>query len=160
MNATNKVIDVSEYLIQLGFYEDKLLSNISLQKILYFAQGFHLATSDKVLFSEQIFAWEFGPVVKQVYHTYKKYGNNFLYPHAYTHSRSESILNNFSLQSKDLIDNVWNLFKDYAPFELVNMTHAIGSPWHDIYEKFEGRIPKDIEIDINKMNAYFKTLLV
>ena len=45
----------------------ELMSNLKLQKMLYYEQGFHLAAFDTPLFDENIEAWMFGPVVPEVY---------------------------------------------------------------------------------------------
>ena len=42
-----------------------------MQKILYFAQGIHLAEFGSPLFTNKIYAWEYGPVIKEVYHKFK-----------------------------------------------------------------------------------------
>ena len=47
------------------------VSNLKLQKIIYFAQAAHLALEDEELFSDEIHAWSYGPVVNKVYHEFK-----------------------------------------------------------------------------------------
>ena len=51
------------------------LSNLKLQKLVYYAQGFYLAIHDRPLFDDAICAWEHGPVVPSLYRRYKKYGS-------------------------------------------------------------------------------------
>ena len=50
------------------------LSNRELQKLLYLAQGFHLAQSGEALFQEDFQAWKHGPVNSGIFHKYKQYG--------------------------------------------------------------------------------------
>ncbi len=52
------------------------ISNLKLQKLLYYAQGIFLAINDEPLFEEPILAWAHGPVVESVYHEYKAYGSS------------------------------------------------------------------------------------
>ena len=52
------------------------ISNLKLQKLLYYAQGSFLAVTDKPLFEDNIVAWCHGPVVESVYHEYKSNGSN------------------------------------------------------------------------------------
>ncbi len=64
-----KAIDISAYFIDYAYRGEEygeLISNLKLQKLLYYAQGFHLALYDKLLFSEDIEAWQHGPVVRDV----------------------------------------------------------------------------------------------
>ena len=51
-----------------------LMTNLRLQKLLYFAQGWHLARFGRPLFDASIEAWPYGPVVPEVYRAYKEYG--------------------------------------------------------------------------------------
>lgn len=48
------------------------ISNLKLQKLLYYAQGTFLAITNSPLFGDAIEAWMHGPVVPSVYHAYKK----------------------------------------------------------------------------------------
>ena len=54
------------------------ITHLKLQKLLYYAQGISLAIHDKPLFRENIVAWPHGPVVKEVYDIFCKYGRNFI----------------------------------------------------------------------------------
>ena len=63
-------IDVSRYVIlrcnQLG----RTISNLKLQKLLYFAWKNYYKKYRKYLFNENFEAWQFGPVVRNVYYDY------------------------------------------------------------------------------------------
>jgi len=56
--------------------ESDFISNLKLQKLLYYAQGIHLALYGKPLFNDPIEAWQYGPVVDSVYQTYKTNGSD------------------------------------------------------------------------------------
>ena len=47
------------------------ISNLKLQKLLYYAQGFHIAMQGKSLFTDSILAWKHGPVVRPIWLKYK-----------------------------------------------------------------------------------------
>ena len=49
------------------------ITNLKLQKLLYYAQGLSLAVLDRPIFQEKIFHWEHGPVIDVIYHQYKTY---------------------------------------------------------------------------------------
>ena len=61
------------FLAQASEDAGDLISNLKLQKLVYYAQGFHLALYDEPLFLEAIEAWTHGPVVPDLYRHYKKY---------------------------------------------------------------------------------------
>lgn len=71
------VLDVCRYIINYSNENDYGISNLKLQKILYFVQAFFLISSESKnpCFVEKIEAWDLGPVVPEAYHEYKQYGS-------------------------------------------------------------------------------------
>lgn len=98
------------------------ITNLKLQKILYFAQAYFVAKVGKTLFKEKIEAWEYGPVVPVVYHEYKKNGNR---PIVLEHD-----ISTIDIADKKSLDIVWENFGGYSARRLVDMTHA-HKPWKD-----------------------------
>ena len=81
MPATYNAADIAEYFLWKAHEEgQELLSNMKLQKLLYYAQGLHLALGFGPLFDDEIQAWTYGPVVADVYHEYKEYGSGGISP--------------------------------------------------------------------------------
>ena len=70
------VLDVSRYIINYCNENYYLISNLKLQKILYFVQAFFLEAKNEECFREEIESWDFGPVVPEVYREYRKYGGD------------------------------------------------------------------------------------
>src|SRR5580693_2299753 len=68
-------LTIAKWFIAWAEAEDEELSNLKLQKLLYYAQGHYLAESGRSLFTDQLQAWSHGPVVPQVYYEYKDNGN-------------------------------------------------------------------------------------
>ena len=60
--------------------EGELFSNMKLQKLLYYVQGFHIAVFNRPLFNEDIEAWMYGPVVPAGYEYYQENGNKGIMP--------------------------------------------------------------------------------
>ena len=117
------------------------ISNLKLQKLLYYAQGTFLAITDEPLFDDPIEAWTHGPVVPAVYHEYKHFDdrgieleNGFDLP-AFTSDESELLL------------EVYNEFGQFSAWKLRNMTHQ-ETPWKIT--------PKGEVIRIDIIKDYFK----
>ncbi|WP_394981152.1 Panacea domain-containing protein [uncultured Helicobacter sp.] len=106
------------------------ISNLKMQKLLYYAQGHFLAIYQTPLFSERIEAWKYGPVVKEVYDRFKKYGNLAI---------DFEELDNFNstLYTSEHLDTLPFVFNRYniSAKELVDKTHS-ESPWMDAYSKY------------------------
>jgi uncharacterized phage-associated protein len=121
-----------------------IVSNLKLQKLVYYAQGFHLAIYDKPLFDEPIVKWEHGPVVESLYHEYKKYSSNAIpVPKAVDTSI-------FSDEQKELLNEVFEVYGQFSAWKLRCMTHE-EPPWK--------QAPTNGIIDLELMKEYFKTQL-
>ena len=71
------VQDVAKFFIglaneQANNDQGDLMTNLRLQKLLYFAQGWYLSRYGKPLFQDEIEARKYGPVVPKIYETYRK----------------------------------------------------------------------------------------
>jgi len=141
-----KAIDIAEYFLSLvDEDEGDLMSNLKLQKLLYYAQSFHLAIFEKKLFSEPIEAWALGPVVKSVYDHYKQHGSD---PIHFSPDTFDPDL--FDQQVKELLDEVFEVYGQYSASALVRFTHE-EPPWKET--------PTRGEIGTESMKRYFKTQL-
>lgn len=98
------------------------ISNLKLQKLLYYAQGSFLAVTDGPLFDDNIVAWQHGPVVESVYHEYKKNGSNGI------PFDEDFDFDQFTKEENALLKEVYDTFGQYSAWKLRNMTHE-ETPW-------------------------------
>lgn len=155
-----KVLDVARYIINYSNNREYGISNLKLQKLLYFVQAEFLAFSDEKTpcFDEEIEAWGFGPVVPCVYQEYKQFGSASIPTIEEYYEMSDDwemvkrkftdscILNNH----KNLIDEIVDGFSEYSATALVNITHQ-QKPWSDVYEEGMNQI-----ITKNSIRRYFE----
>ena len=144
---TYKAIDIANYFISKSDDEaGEFISNLKLQKLLYYAQGFHLAVYNKPLFEESIQAWQHGPVVSEVYQKFKNYGSNAI--------PLPGIINlELDAKTREFLDEIYGTFGQFSAWKLRDMTHE-EPPWRDV--------PKSSfsEIDHSALKSYFKTQLI
>ncbi|MDY3124217.1 Panacea domain-containing protein [Gallibacterium anatis] len=141
--------DVAKYFLSLCNNEESgdLISNLKIQKLVYYAQGFSLAINNKPLFKEQIQAWTHGPVVPKLYNEYKKYGNGAL-----PTTDLDIDFSKFSNEDKELLDDVYDVYGQFSAWKLRNMTHD-ETPWKSTYQS-----GKSNEISNEVLKEYFLTL--
>lgn len=121
--------DVAQYFIYLASKANKEgevegVTNLKLQKILYFAQAYYLAKLDRELFEEDIQAWQFGPVIPSVYSRYKQHGNRAIIELSDGSKIPE--------KDKEILEGIWDTFGRYTASRLVDIVHA-HSPWKEAY---------------------------
>lgn len=118
-------LDVAKYFLTLcDDNAGDLISNLKLQKLLYYAQGFHLAAFDEPLFSDEIEAWTYGPVVPEVYRAYKEYGSGAL------PVPTDLDLDLFDEQTREHLAEVYKVFGQFSAWKLMHLTHE-EPPWKE-----------------------------
>ncbi|MHA6167849.1 Panacea domain-containing protein [Bacillus mojavensis] len=127
------------------------ITNLKLQKILYYAQGKFLALKGKPLFEEEIEAWVHGPVVPEVYHEYKKFGYSDIKP-----PENDEIIKNIDPELKAFLEKIWKEYKDKTGKELEEATHN-EDPWKDARNGLPDFISSNAKIPKRKLKDFFIT---
>ncbi|WP_266202851.1 Panacea domain-containing protein [Pontibacter kalidii] len=139
--------DIAEYLLRLSDSEASDITNLKIQKLLYYVQGFNLAMHGEKMFNDPIEAWQYGPVVADLYHAYKGNGSGVISP-----SNNYEFTRSLTEEEEELILEVNDVYGQFSGPKLMHMTHE-ERPWLEAIEK------KNKEINLNTMQVYFKQLL-
>lgn len=124
IRKTYEALDIAKYVIGKCTAENCPISNLQLQKILYFLQKKYLVDNGTVLFRDEIQAWQFGPVVPEVYYQYCGFGSM-----AINMEYNVNILND----DRKVIDEIVQEKRCKNPWDLVEETHAEGKAWASVY---------------------------
>lgn len=155
------VLDVSRYVIKYSNERDYGISNLKLQKVLYFIQAYFLTNTENgtPCFRERIEAWDFGPVVPEAYREYKQYGStNIPTMLSFFDFDVEDIWNSerklyrtdiISETDGKLINEVVDKFSDFSATDLVTLTHN-QAPWKEAYVPHMNN-----EITVEAIKRYF-----
>lgn len=120
------------------------ITNLKLQKLVYYAQGFHLAWHGTPLFLDPIEAWAHGPVVRQLYFQYQAFGANPIpTPEGFDPGSIDE-------QTRELLEEVYGVYGQYSAWGLRNLTHE-EPPWKDT--------PANQVIPVEAMQRYFASTL-
>lgn len=108
--------------------KDISISNLKLQKLVYYCQGFTLALTGQRLFDEKIEAWEHGPVAPAIYYEFKHFGNDLI-----TVDANQDVVDQLEQTFVNIIDFVLEKFGRFKAWHLRNKTHQ-ESPWRAHYD--------------------------
>lgn len=125
-----KAIDISKYIINKCVNDEKYISNLSLQKILYFIQKEFLKTRGERAFSDYIEAWQFGPVIPEVYYRYCGSGGMTIV----------FSFEDYTLKEYDqlTIDRIVDEKRELSPWKLVEETYKPNGAWAKTYKNGKG----------------------
>ncbi|MBV7388306.1 DUF4065 domain-containing protein [Pasteurellaceae bacterium TAE3-ERU1] len=117
-----KAQDVADFFLSPFIEEEgELITNLKLQKLLYYSQGYSLAILDRPIFLEKIVHWDHGPVVPVVYHAYKYYGSS---PLPMLHAELEK----YTSEEGFILNKVRRELGCYTAWALREKTHQ-EDPW-------------------------------
>lgn len=157
--AKYSALDIARFVINYSQEIHSPVTNLKLQKLLYFIQAFFLTKQDRPCFTDEIEAWSLGPVVPSVYHEFKSFGAWQLpYIKAYFDNKNgipvlmqgfdQSIISSFD---RTQIQQIVSDFSSYSASVLVTVTHN-QDPWKKAYQ-YGSRV-----ISNNSIKNYFEKL--
>jgi uncharacterized phage-associated protein len=119
-----KLFDIANYIINQC--ED--ITNMKLQKLVYYAHAHFLVNHHKPLINSDIEAWIYGPVIKPLYQEFSKFSYNNI-----TQQTPKGNKDNIDTQEKKALDYILSLYKDSDAGYLSDKTHS-EDPWQDAYQ--------------------------
>ncbi len=118
-----KPIDIANWFIcDLNNKTGASVTNLKLQKLLYYAQAWTIVFFNKALFDEDFQAWAYGPVLTSIYYNFKDLGNNVI--PAGRHKVPD--LENTEIE--ELLKEVLSVYGDKSGYHLIELTHN-EKPW-------------------------------
>lgn len=126
------------------------VSNLKLQKLLYYCEAWSLALENESLFPDDIEAWVHGPVVSSVFHRYKDYRWAPI-PEPKTNPTSDK-------EIREHVGAVLEAYGKFPAFQLERLTHS-EKPWMDARKGLEPDMPSRQTIDRNTMKEFYSRQL-
>lgn len=128
--------DIAEFIINRSCDLGQPVTNLDLQKLLYYSQGFHLALYGQKLFSEEVKSMDHGPVVSEAYQRFRVYGKN---PISRQENRDFTVLD---ANTKDFVQLVISKYERLRGWNVRELTHN-ESPWLNHQDRWQV-IPQDV----------------
>lgn len=125
------------------------LTPMQLLKLVYIAHGWMLGLNGRPLISDEVQAWQYGPVIPKLYNAIRQY-------------RSQPVQGNvkgghglLDPVETSIVDQVYNIYGQKSGPALSRLTHQVGGPWHTVYRpgSFGDVISNDIIEDHYAMLA-------
>lgn len=136
MHDCYTILNVAQYVIAYCLEKEKPVSNLALQKILYFLQKEHLRRRCRPLFPEDFEAWQFGPVSRKVYYKFCAWG---------AHPITDIDPLEVSPSDKRFMNPIIDKYYTNTPWDMVKETHLPNTAWSAIWRNGQGinhSIPK------------------
>ena len=140
---------VADYLICAARQQGELLTNLKLQKLLYYAQAWYLAFYDERLFEENFRAWKHGPVLPTQYRRFRHAGWN-------------PVLDRVSMPElpERIRAHLLEILKGYgseSAIALEQMTHA-EAPWREARGDLDPEVNSNRPISTASMRDFYGSI--
>lgn len=140
---THSALAVANEFIAVAEREGEQLTPMKLQKLVYFAHGWHLALFGEPLVNDSFRAWTYGPVSRQIYEEFRQYGKHPITELGTVVDFADldadvdfqvtvPRVNRADTGAMAVIQRVWDTYGGYSAGRLSDMTHVEGAPWDTV----------------------------
>ena len=130
---------IANSFLEIAKKNDKQLTNMQLQKLVYFAHGWHLALTGEPLLTDTVMAWTFGPVIPPLYNSLRSYGNGIITEPI---RRKDDLTGEIFVVKEPhtdyvekVLQRVWEVYGHMTGSQLSYLTHQEGTPWDIIWKE-------------------------
>jgi uncharacterized phage-associated protein len=141
---------VANFVLDFCDMKGRRITNLSLQKIVYFCHVWSLIRLNRPLIKHQFEAWKFGPVLQYLYREFREFDNQPIIGRAkkIDPKTGHSAIAEYTLdnETEELLSRVADFYSLLPPADLVQMSHAKGGPWDKVWNH-QGRVNPGMKID-------------
>lgn len=128
---------IANFVLDRADQIDRRVTNVHVNKVLYFLYVWYLLSLGRPLVSAKIEAWDYGPVFREVYQEFKAYGRNPINGRARCLNLETGVFEECVAKlSDEEVEFLVPLIDQYLrrdAFDLVELTHKTGTPWDVVY---------------------------
>jgi len=114
---------IANWFVERARADGTALSIMSLLKLTYIAHGWHMELRKLPLFDNKIEAWQYGPVIPDVYHAFRNQG-------VHVSGSVDAPKPLIADGDSQLLSQIWDIYGHMSAFKLSDLTHEVGGPWH------------------------------
>jgi uncharacterized phage-associated protein len=122
---------VANAILEMAAADGKRLTNMQMQKLVYISHGYTLAMQKEPLLYQGVYAWQYGPVIPDLYEALKQYGAGYVeepIPELFEGVNPNS-------PEMDIIRSVWKAYGKFSGPKLSEITHRGQTPWSVVWKE-------------------------
>jgi uncharacterized phage-associated protein len=150
---------IANFILDMGDQKGIALSNLSLNKIAYFLHGSYLAQFGEPLIDAKIEAWQYGPVIREIYQQFKKFADKPITGRAKSLNidtgEMEECKYIFENNIRNKLATILDAYLNLKPFILVELSHVNGGPWDQAWNHND-RVNPGMEITDESIKQHFQ----
>ena len=136
------VRSISNYVLDIAERERRVMSNLSINKVVYFMYCYYLLEFKESLVSAKIEAWDYGPVFRELYREFKVFGEKPILGRAHwinpESGKREICDYEISQRDRVFLEPVVSRYVKFSASNLVTLSHSSGGPWDKVWNHATG----------------------
>lgn len=144
----------ADYLVSFSALHGDNLTNLKLQKLLYYCQGYFIALNDEPLFDDAIQAWVHGPAIPAQYGRFKIWKNQPI-----VIDIDEASVLKLPAEAETHMQEILSAYGHLSAWQLELLTHS-ETPWIEARGSLQADESCDNIISLESMKIFFKAKLV
>ncbi len=131
---------IANTILKIGDDKGIPMTHLKLQKMLFFMCGFYFATHDDKLIDEDFEVWDYGPVIPDVYHKFKKFKHEYITNLYQDNDNNIEIISRKDEKFYSIVEKYYDKYIVLGEWDMVYKTHDIGTPWAEAKKNKETKI--------------------
>jgi uncharacterized phage-associated protein len=153
LQKNRTALPVAYYFLQRAASENEPITNLKLQKLVYYAAVWYFTLNDTRFFNDRIEAWIHGPAIPRVYGHFKEFGFNPIVVEGI-----ETLKLPFDDGEKEFLENIWGIYGKYDAAYLEALTHS-ELPWQEARKDLDPGLPSKRTIDLQSAKSFYAARL-
>lgn len=157
------VRDIANFTLEFAELRGIPITNLALQKLLYFVHGWFYSIYDIPLIRNKFEAWQYGPVQRVIYDQFKGFKDAPIRDVRATYiepTTGDSVYREPQIDAEHaaVICSVLERYSKYTAGQLVRESHVEDSPWEYVWQQAEEAIYPGMKIPDALIQDHFKRL--
>lgn len=152
---------IANYVLDVSQASGRSVTNLALQKLVYFCHAWSLAKLGKPLVRHQFEAWQFGPVLQYLYRDFKEFDRDSITTRAKKLNPltglPETVQYDLDDETDALLRKVIAFYGKLSAGTLVELSHSEGGPW-DLVWNHEGKVNPGMKISDPLIQGYYASI--
>ena len=149
---------VANFVLDFCDAKDRRVTNLSLQKIVYFCNVWSLMNFGRPLLKHQFEAWQYGPVLQYLYRDFKRFENRPIVGRATRidpgSGREEVVRYEFDQETESFLHQVVDFYSRIKANDLIALSHAKGGPWDKVWNHC-GKVNPGMKIEESSITEFY-----
>jgi len=149
---------VANFVLDFCDRKKRVVTNLALQKIVYFCHVWYLVEYKRPLIKQRFEAWTHGPVLQYLYREFKDFESKPITKRSVSLNISNGSYEiarlNVSNDELELIESVVEFYSRIKPGTLVELSHTAGGPWHVVWNH-DGEVNPGMKINDEDILSFY-----